>query len=436
MTTNSFYNPKHDNTSPDTAAKLRLILESGIDIRETALDQTDWDVFYHLSDIRKNILSWIEFKQDCTILEIGAECGAITGLLCEKAKHVTATDPSKEYCGINSIRNRYDDLDIIAGRFKDIKLTCTYDYVTMIGVSAKDLKVNISKAASTLNPGGQLIVAGEGDCQVFSKLLTKAGLSNIKVYFLKPDHITTLEVSSEAGDSGSFLLIASKEPMTIDISYVKFACRRKPEFRILTEITAEGVIKRPMAEVAKAHIKQLAANKDKIAGIYNNIIPADCEIKNNSAVFPFINGEPLTLPDIDKVFDYKAPLSDFVVTDRFKEIFGDIEIPAGEKAYPTTNIDSNLDNFMTADGKTYCIDYEWIADFPVPIRFVGYRTLFYAGITPDKFSDYGFSDEDIKLFHSMETAFQQYVSGKDFRYIVTSKFQRPEPERKKHFWNR
>ena len=415
--------------------KIRAILDSGDNIEEAVLGQSDWNVFYHLSDIRKNILSWFEFKRDCTILEIGAECGAITGLLCEKAKHVTATDPSKEYCEINSLRNQYDILEIKTGRFKDIKPDSTYDYVTMIGASAKDVKDNLSKAASLLNPGGIVIIAGEGDTKDFVRLLNKAGLDSIKAYYPKPDYITTLEISSEAGDSGSFLLFAGMEPFTIDISYVKFACLRRPEFRILTAITLEGVVKKPMTEAASAHIRKLASNMEAVAGMYNGIVPVDCELNGDSALFPFINGEALTAGEIDTVFDYKASLSDFVVTDRFREIFGDIEIPAGEQAYPAINVDSNLDNFMVSDGKIYCIDYEWIFDFSVPVRFVKYRTLFYAGIGPEKLAEYGFTDDDVRLFHSMEVAFQQYVSGEDFMYIVTSKFTRPEPK-KKHFWER
>lgn len=420
----------------DSVKAIKDIIESGKDIQEAVLDQTDWDVFYNLSDIRKNILSWFEFKQDCTILEIGAECGALTGLLCEKAKHVTATDPSKEYCEINSLRNKYDNLEVKAGKFKNIKFDSTYDYVTMVGASEKEIRDNIGKAASLLSQGGLVIVAGEGDPNAFVKPLNKAGLTNVKAYYPKPDHITTLEISSEEGDSGSFLLFAGREPFTIDVSYIKFACLRRPEFRILTAITSEGVIKRPMTEAAKGHIKQLAANKDKVANIYNSIIPVECELKDDSVVFPFICGETLTLESMDTVFDYKEQLSDFAVTDRFREVFGNIEISAGEKAYPMVNVDSNLDNFMVSDGKTYCIDYEWVFDFSVPVRFVKYRTLFYAGIGPEKFAEYGYTDDDVRLFHSMEIAFQQYVSGKDFRYIVTSKFQRPEPERKKHFWER
>ncbi|MCR5615799.1 MAG: hypothetical protein K6F45_06490 [Saccharofermentans sp.] len=420
----------------DSVKVLKDIIESGKNIEDAVLEQSDWDVFYHLSETRKNILSWFDLKQDANVLEIGAECGALTGLLCEKAKHVTAIDPSKEYCETNALRNRFDNLDIITGKFKDIKFDCAFDYVTMIGASVKEVKDAVSRIAPLINVEGIVIIAGEGDPDAYMKLLNKAGLTSIKTYYPKPDYITTLEISSDAGDSGSFLLFAGKEPVTIDISFIKFACLRKPEFRIFTALAKDGVIKSPMTEAASDHIRKLASNRDRVADVYNRITPVECEIRDGSAVFPLISGETLTIEFMDAVFDYKEPLSDFVVTDSFKAVFGDMEIPAGEKAYPVINVDSNLDNFMLSNGKIYCLDYEWIFDFPVPVRFVKYRLLFYAGIAPEKFAEYGFTDDDVKLFHSMEIAFQQYVSGEDFKYIVTSKFSRPEPQRKKHFWER
>ena len=420
----------------DSVKVLKDIIESGKNIEDAVLEQSDWDVFYHLSDIRKNILSWFVFKKDAIILETGAECGAITGLLCERAKHVTAMDPSEEYCRINAARNKYDNLGIITGRLKDTAFDGTYDYVTMIGASEKDVKEGIGKAASLLNSGGLVIIAGEGDVRSFAKLLNKAGLASIKTFCPKPDYITTLEISSEACDTGSFLMIAGKEAVAIDTSFVKFACLRRPEYRLFTALTSEGVIKSPMTEAASDHIRKLASNRARVADVYNRITPVECEIRDGSAVFPLISGETLTIESMDAVFDYKEPLSDFVVTDSFKAVFGDMEIPAGEKAYPVINVDSNLDNFMLSNGKIYCLDYEWIFDFPVPVRFVKYRLLFYAGIAPEKFAEYGFTDDDVRLFHSMEIAFQQHVSGEDFKYIVTSKFSRPEPQRKKHFWER
>ena len=406
-----------------SADKIRAILESGADIEDAVLASDDKDIFYHLSPLRANLLSWIDFEEDASVLEINAECGALTGILCEKAKHVTAVDSSKENCEINALRNKYENLELITGEFKKIKFTKTFDYITIVGLPDKLLKKTIARAATLLAPGGQLILAGEGDTKPAYKYLAKAGFKETKTYYPAPDYKIPLEIRTGRGE-GSFLIFAKRDgTCDREVSYVKFACQRRPEFSIFTAIAGDHVIKRPLTAAALEHIRNLASNREKVAGLYNSIDPIDCEIRGDSAIFPFIEGESLTIEDLDKVFDYKEPLSRFEVTDRFREIFGDIDVPEGEQAYPVVNVDSNLDNFMVSGDKTYCIDYEWIFDFPVPVRFVRYRTLFYAGISPEKFTDFGYSDEDVKLFHSMEIAFQQYVSGDDFKYIMASRLQ-------------
>ncbi len=55
-----------------------------------------WPVFYHITPIRKNIVNWYPFQENSEVLEIGAGMGAITGILCDKAKHVTSVELSKQ----------------------------------------------------------------------------------------------------------------------------------------------------------------------------------------------------------------------------------------------------------------------------------------------------------------------------------------------------
>ena len=68
-------------------------------------------------------------------LEIGAGCGAVTGLLCRKCDRVVAVDLSKKRSTINATRNRdCDNLEIMVGNFEDIQIEEKFDYVTLIGV--------------------------------------------------------------------------------------------------------------------------------------------------------------------------------------------------------------------------------------------------------------------------------------------------------------
>ena len=98
---------------------------------------TNWPVLYHLSDIRENLLDWYPFRSDSKVLEIGAGCGALTGLLSRKTKSVTCIELSKKRSLINAYRNKdCDNVTIYVGNFKDIEpnLTEKYDYITLIGV--------------------------------------------------------------------------------------------------------------------------------------------------------------------------------------------------------------------------------------------------------------------------------------------------------------
>ena len=48
------------------------------------------------SKLRENILSWYPFKSEATVLEIGANTGEITGVLCEKCSKVYSIEENQE----------------------------------------------------------------------------------------------------------------------------------------------------------------------------------------------------------------------------------------------------------------------------------------------------------------------------------------------------
>lgn len=104
---------------------------------ETLLySSSQWPVLYHFSDIRENLLEWYPFTKEDDILEIGAGCGAITGLLSKKAKKVTCIELSQKRSLINAYRHKEcDNIQIMVGNFQDIEPHVEkYDYITLIGV--------------------------------------------------------------------------------------------------------------------------------------------------------------------------------------------------------------------------------------------------------------------------------------------------------------
>lgn len=103
--------------------------------QEALYSDNRWPVLYHLSDIRENILEWYPFEEDAEILEIGAGCGAVTGLLSRKARKVTCIELSKKRSMINAYQNsECANVEIFIGNFQDIEIKKKFDYVTLIGV--------------------------------------------------------------------------------------------------------------------------------------------------------------------------------------------------------------------------------------------------------------------------------------------------------------
>jgi SAM-dependent methyltransferase len=105
------------------------------EIKEILKNDPSWPVKYHLSPERHNLLSWYNFKEHSSLLEIGAGCGAVTGLFLERGLDVTAVELTKRRA--DTIRNRFRDeekLEILDGNVYEKDFKKKYDYVTSIGV--------------------------------------------------------------------------------------------------------------------------------------------------------------------------------------------------------------------------------------------------------------------------------------------------------------
>ncbi len=96
-----------------------------------------WNFLYHLSHLRGNIVDFLNIAPTDRVLEVGAGCGAITGVLSDKAASVTCIELSEKRSLINAYRHRdCSNIEIIIGNFQDIekKLVDGYDYILLIGV--------------------------------------------------------------------------------------------------------------------------------------------------------------------------------------------------------------------------------------------------------------------------------------------------------------
>ncbi len=119
----------------DVEDDLLALALSGKDLEDVVRNDDRWPVLYHFHPRRRNLLEWFPFKKGSSLLEIGAGCGALTGMFCEKADRVTAVELSERRAKIIAARYpKAGNLTIIAGRFEDVPVGERYDCVTLIGV--------------------------------------------------------------------------------------------------------------------------------------------------------------------------------------------------------------------------------------------------------------------------------------------------------------
>ena len=130
-----------------------------------------WEYHYHLSPDREYLLNWIDFPQNASLLEIGAGCGALTGLFSRKCRHVTASELSPRRGEI--LRRRYvkaDNIELLVGDFREKVSTRKFDVICVIGVleyverystQANAALEFLSFVKSRLAPGGQCLLAIE-----------------------------------------------------------------------------------------------------------------------------------------------------------------------------------------------------------------------------------------------------------------------------------
>lgn len=110
---------------------------SPIEFEKEIENRKSWPILYHLSGKRENIVEWLPLTKKHKVLEVGSGCGAITGVISEKAGSVTCVDLSKKRSMINAYRHsECDNITIHLGNFKDIEpdLDRDFDYILLIGV--------------------------------------------------------------------------------------------------------------------------------------------------------------------------------------------------------------------------------------------------------------------------------------------------------------
>ena len=90
----SFYKGEDLYSDGDIEDELLEIVQNNEDYIEVLKRDNRWPILYHLSPIRENLLEWYEYKKECSVLEIGAGCGAVSGVFCRKTSRVVGIELS------------------------------------------------------------------------------------------------------------------------------------------------------------------------------------------------------------------------------------------------------------------------------------------------------------------------------------------------------
>lgn len=225
----------------DIEDELLNIVSQYDDFTDILKNDDRWPILYHLSPIRENLLEWYDYKNNSSLLEIGAGCGAVTGAFCKKVDRVVGVELSKRRSLINANRNgKYGNLEIMVGNFEDVVIEEKFDYVSLIGVlEYSPLYINsktpfedmLTKTKSMLKEDGKLIIAIENKMGLkymagatedhtgkafdgvdgyvgvkhvktlsknqLEKMLYEAGYSNLEFYYPFPDYKLPTVVYSE-----------------------------------------------------------------------------------------------------------------------------------------------------------------------------------------------------------------------------------------------
>jgi SAM-dependent methyltransferase len=167
----SFYKGSDAYSDGDIEDDLLKLVTEEPDVEKIIAKDNRWPVLYHFSPVRWNILEWYPFREHASVLEVGAGCGAISGVLCKNADKVVSVDLSKRRSLINANRNRdCGNLTIMVGNFNDVELTGKFDYITLIGVleyagyytdAEEPFSAFLRKISGYLKEDGKLLIAIE-----------------------------------------------------------------------------------------------------------------------------------------------------------------------------------------------------------------------------------------------------------------------------------
>lgn len=128
-----------------------------------------WTYMYHLAKGRTNLIEWLPENKEAKVLEIGSECGALTGMLARKYGAVVCLEVSQEKSEINQVRNgKLENVNFLTGRIEQVQES-DFNLIFLIGslplaesyVTTKDdaYRTLLENCRNLLKADGRMILA-------------------------------------------------------------------------------------------------------------------------------------------------------------------------------------------------------------------------------------------------------------------------------------
>lgn len=130
--------------------EIKGILSLGKDVETLKIpEEISRDAYLCLTKKRENILKWYRFKENASVLEVGAGYGELTEYLCRHVKRVTCYERKTERIDVIKARCKsYENLKCYSGYLQEQQWEDQFDYIFIHDIFALSRKFFKSRDAS------------------------------------------------------------------------------------------------------------------------------------------------------------------------------------------------------------------------------------------------------------------------------------------------
>ena len=221
--------------------------------------------------------------------------------------------------------------------------------------------------------------------------------------------------------------------------YIKYSDERARRFMVRTDIvrnkTERYVRKQALVPEGEAHLQHIQKSGECLKKRYQGSILHinACRSRGRQLEFEYLEGMTLSdklneetsagqaetlLEKYRSLVAYGCQVQPFEMSEGFRQVFGETELPGQLPAASGLDIDMIFSNIILQKDAWQLIDYEWTFDFPIPVNYVLYRAYFYESLEHPENEAVSvaalkrlgiLSEEEEAAYAKMEKAFLAYT---------------------------